>query len=187
MIFPFVMSAAASNQDATGAAAAAAPADSGQGAEGEGEARLLVSEFPPPPFYYTLGDKLEPPTIPKEALQRGTRRAAAAAEAARAEAERQRLAEMSGGADVTGALLGGAVPTTATTDEEDGVRLKAQRTIKSNGMDDPKPCLSVTRSWEPHARRLLRATPRTMKSTINWPVDSMNWKLSNRLTVHRCR
>ena len=74
-------------------------------AETPGEATLLVSEFPPPPFYYTEAATLKPPPIPKEALERGTRRAAAAAAAARAEAERQRLADQTG--DVLGGVLAG--------------------------------------------------------------------------------
>lgn len=74
-------------------------------AETPGEATLLVSEFPPPPFYYTEAATLKPPPIPKEALERGTRKAAAAAAAARAEAERQRLADMTG--DVLGGVLAG--------------------------------------------------------------------------------
>lgn len=34
-------------------------------AEAPGEATLLVSEFPPPPFYYTEAANLTPPEIPK--------------------------------------------------------------------------------------------------------------------------
>ena len=79
---------------------------SGTGGEGngEGEAMLLVSEFPPPPFYFTEAAKLTPPAIPKEALERGTRRAAAAAARAREAAERLRLADESTNTD---AILGG--------------------------------------------------------------------------------
>lgn len=86
----------------------------GGGGEGEtpGEATLLVSEFPPPPFYYTMADKLTPPEIPKDALERGTRRAQAAAAKARAEAERLRLADASANTD---AILGGV-----TAEEEEG-------------------------------------------------------------------
>jgi mediator of RNA polymerase II transcription subunit 7 len=69
-----------------------------------GEATLLVSEFPPPPFYYPLADQLEPPPIPTEAVKNGTERAARVLAEARAEAERQRL-----GADTTNAILGGTV------------------------------------------------------------------------------
>lgn len=79
---------------------------------GEGEAQLLVSEFPPPPFYYAEAANLEPPEIPKEALERGTRRAAAAAIRAREEAERLRLANESANTD---AILGGV-----RVDEEEG-------------------------------------------------------------------
>ncbi|KAL3904647.1 MAG: hypothetical protein SGARI_004834, partial [Bacillariaceae sp.] len=106
----------------TGAPAQEQSATNGGGEGGEaapGEATLLVSEFPPPPFYYTEAANLKPPTIPKEALERGTRKAAAAAARAREEAERLRLAEADGGADQTGALLGG-VPVSATVEEEEG-------------------------------------------------------------------
>lgn len=83
----------------------APPADAapdGPEAEGDGQPQLLVSEFPPPPYYYGLAaeGKLKPPPIPNEALARGTRKAAAAGAKARAEAERLRLND-------TGAILGG--------------------------------------------------------------------------------
>jgi hypothetical protein len=81
---------------------------------GEGEAQLLVSEFPPPPFYYTIAANLSPPEIPKEALERGTNRAAAAAAQAREAAERLRLADESANTD---AILGGV---RADVQEEEG-------------------------------------------------------------------
>lgn len=71
-----------------------------------GEATLLVSEFPPPPFYYTHAE-WKPPPIPVEALTRGTRRAAAAAARARAAEHSRRLAETMGEHDKTDAILGG--------------------------------------------------------------------------------
>ena len=42
-------------------------ADAAAAGDGEapGEATLLVSEFPPPPFYYTEAANLTPPEIPK--------------------------------------------------------------------------------------------------------------------------
>jgi hypothetical protein len=89
------------------------PAEGGDG-DAPGDAQLLVSEFPPPPFYYTEAENLSPPEIPLEALELGTRRAAAAAARSRAEAERLRLADEG---DKTDAILGGA-PTAA--DEEEG-------------------------------------------------------------------
>ena len=91
---------------------AAAP---GEG-EADGQPTLLVSEFPPPPFYYAQAatGNLKPPEIPTEALGRGTRKAAAAGARARAEAERLRLA--GDGADKTGAILGGV----AAEEEEEG-------------------------------------------------------------------
>lgn len=79
-----------------------------------GEATMLVSEFPPPPFYYLEAARLTPPEIPIEALERGTRRAAAAAARARAEAERLRLADDSANTD---AILGGV---RADAEEEEG-------------------------------------------------------------------
>lgn len=88
-----------------------------EGGEGEnpGEATLLVSEFPPPPFYYQAAAHLTPPEIPQEALARGTKRAAAAAARARAESERLRLGEDD--PDKTDAILGGPVP---AVEEEEG-------------------------------------------------------------------
>ncbi len=88
-------------------------AAAGEG-NGEGEAQLLVSEFPPPPFYYTEVANLRPPDIPKDALERGTRRAAAAAARAREAAERLRLADDSTNTD---AILGGV---RADEKEEEG-------------------------------------------------------------------
>jgi hypothetical protein len=84
----------------------------------EGEATLLVSEFPPPPFYYRQAASLTPPLIPHEALARGTQRAAAVAEKARAEAERLRgLASAEGGETIN---LGGEAPV-ETSDDGDVV------------------------------------------------------------------
>lgn len=100
---------------------AASPANDPTGTKGDdappGEATLLVSEFPPPPFYYAEAANLQPPEIPMEALERGTRKSAANAARARAEAERQRLAE---DGDQTGALLGG-VPAGEEEEEEGDV------------------------------------------------------------------
>lgn len=89
-----------------------AAVDAGADGETPGEATLLVTEFPPPPFYYIDAAHLTPPEIPKDALERGTRRAAAAAARAREEAERLRLADDSN----TDAILGGV----RDTEEEEG-------------------------------------------------------------------
>jgi hypothetical protein len=89
--------------------------DPGEG-DAPGEASLLVSEFPPPPYYYRLAKTLTPPTIPHEALERGTKRAAAAASRARAESERLRLGDE---ADKTDAILGG-VSAVEPYEEEEG-------------------------------------------------------------------
>jgi hypothetical protein len=89
-------------------------------AEAEGEAQILVSEFPPPPFYYAnvkAINNLTPPAIPKDALQLGTKRAAEAAARARAESERLRLAGDDAAADKTNSILGGA---TAIDEEDSG-------------------------------------------------------------------
>ena len=94
--------------------ASGAAADAGPDGETPGEATLLVSEFPPPPFYYTEAAHLKPPEIPTEALERGTRRAAAAAVRAREETERLRLADESANTD---AILGGV---RADANEEEG-------------------------------------------------------------------
>lgn len=83
----------------------------------EGQATLLVSEFPPVPYYYRLAaeGKLEPPEIPYEALALGTKRAAAQAARAQAESERLRMGE---DGDKTDAILGG-VPAPTDGDEDD--------------------------------------------------------------------
>lgn len=90
-------------------------AGAAEGTEGDapGEAQLLVSEFPPPPFFYKQATSLTPPPVPTEALARGTKRAADAAAKARAESERMRL-----GVDTpnTDAIFGGET----TEVEEEG-------------------------------------------------------------------
>jgi hypothetical protein len=82
-------------------------ADNGGEGDVPGEAQLLVSEFPPPPYYYHQASSLKPPTIPIEALKRGTHRAAVAAAKARAESTRLRL--LDGREDIpdSDAILGG--------------------------------------------------------------------------------
>lgn len=105
---------------------------------------MLVSEFPPPPFYYRAaaaaalaassaasavdtpgggggvaeGFVLQPPEIPVEALQRGTRRAAVAAAKARAESERLRLGD-DDNSKTTDAILGGTVHMSITEQPEE--------------------------------------------------------------------
>lgn len=71
-----------------------------------GEAALLVSEFPPPPFYYRQASQLTPPEIPTASLERASERAAAAAAKAKAESERLRL-QLEDDDDKTNAILGG--------------------------------------------------------------------------------
>ena len=84
---------------------------------------MLVSEFPPPPFYYRQSHLLSAPTIPHEALERGTKRAAAAAAKAHAESERLRLGESQdailAGTPTTDA--GGAAMTSNAGDEDNSV------------------------------------------------------------------
>jgi hypothetical protein len=92
----------------SGAAKAEAPAGGGGGEGDLPEAKLLVSEFPPPPFYYMEAANLTPPPIPKEALERANRIAAAKGAAARAESERLRLSGDEH-ADKTDAILGGVM------------------------------------------------------------------------------
>lgn len=82
-----------------------------------GEAQLLVSEFPPPPFYYNRAPSLTPPEIPTEALERASNRAAALAAKAKEEAERQRLQLPQNEEDATKAVLGGV---TGEEEAEDG-------------------------------------------------------------------
>ncbi|OEU15342.1 hypothetical protein FRACYDRAFT_240025 [Fragilariopsis cylindrus CCMP1102] len=93
--------------------------DASSGAvEGEtpGEATLLVSEFPPPPFYYTEASTLKPPEIPMEALKRGTRKAHAANAKLRG-CDWRRMKENQT-ADVLGGVLAGN--TTSELEEEEG-------------------------------------------------------------------
>lgn len=86
-------------------------------ADTPGEAALLVSEFPPPPFYYRQAAQLEPPEIPTEALEHASQRAAAAAAKAKAESERLRLQLEEDADDKTNAILGGVKD---QDEEEDG-------------------------------------------------------------------
>ena len=99
-----------------------------------GEAKLLVSEFPPPPYYFRLagiqgiggGALLQPPPIPTDAITRGTNRAVAIAARAREAERQQRLhAESQRGDgpqsiedDKTDSILGGVVKN-ANIDEND--------------------------------------------------------------------
>jgi hypothetical protein len=62
----------------------------------------LVSEFPPPPNYFTQASSLTPPPIPKEALVRSTKKAVAQRRAREIEAK----SKFGGDAGI----LGGAVP-----------------------------------------------------------------------------
>jgi mediator of RNA polymerase II transcription subunit 7 len=116
----FTMSNTAATAPNSDPASASEPAGDAAAAAAPGEATLLVSEFPPPPFYYPSSASLRPPPIPKEALQRGTRKAAAAAAKARAEAERQRLTTTTGESmmDPTGQVLGGVAAGTEDEEEE---------------------------------------------------------------------
>jgi hypothetical protein len=115
--------------------------DTAQGGEGDapGEATLLVSEFPPPPFYYTEAANLTPPEIPVEALERGTRRAAAAAARAQAETERLRLADE---ADKSDAILGG-VPTAAEIEEDGDVVAVFGEIVEVRGLFFASSCMVV--------------------------------------------
>jgi hypothetical protein len=101
-------------------AAPDAPTTANEG-DAPGEATLLVSEFPPPPFYYAQAATLTPPEIPKDALARGTKQAAAAAARARAESERLRLSHAGGGddADKTDAILGGVRTDGGESEDDD--------------------------------------------------------------------
>lgn len=89
-------------------------------AETAGEAALLVSEFPPPPFYYRQAAHLTPPEIPTEALERASIKAAAAAAKAKAESERLRL-QLEDEDDKTNAILGGVTQQDDEDDEGDVV------------------------------------------------------------------
>ena len=98
------------------------PPPPGEGG-GAGEATLLVSEFPPPPFYYRQAQILTAPPIPHDALERGTKRAAAAAAKARAESERMRLGGESQDAILAGtadAGAGGAALAPGGAEDEEG-------------------------------------------------------------------
>jgi hypothetical protein len=81
--------------------------ETGVGEAQPAEAALLVSEFPPPPYYYGRSN-LTPPAIPTEALERASKRAAASAAKAKAEAERLRL-QLEDEDDKTNAILGGVI------------------------------------------------------------------------------
>lgn len=61
------------------------------GATEDGE---LVTEFPPPPFYYTQVSSLTPPPIPHEAIQRASLKALEQLKKKKEEAEKTRLASV---------------------------------------------------------------------------------------------
>lgn len=77
----------------------------------QGEAEVLVSEFPPPPYYFPLASRglLEPPAIPVEALKYASRKAAAMA------AEAERIAEAERFASHTQAASGDHQPLPSST------------------------------------------------------------------------
>lgn len=114
-----------------------------------GEAALLVSEFPPPPFYYRQAAQLSPPEIPTESLERASQRAAAAAAKAKAESERLRLQLEDDEADKTEAILGGV---TDQDEEEEGdvvavfgeiVEVREMRvSFESSACEFAQPCFS---------------------------------------------
>ena len=73
---------------------------SGNDAVEDGE---LVTEFPPPPYYYPLAPFLTPPVVPHEALQRASMKALDEMKKKQEEAERNRLAV---GGDAEGEEIG---------------------------------------------------------------------------------
>mmetsp|Transcript_18793 Transcript_18793/g.26462 ORF Transcript_18793/g.26462 Transcript_18793/m.26462 type:complete len:186 (+) Transcript_18793:28-585(+) len=69
---------------------------------------LLVSEFPPPPFYYRNVADLVPPKIPTDALVRAAKKAEGMAAMAREEAERNRMqAAMEGSGETSTSVISG--------------------------------------------------------------------------------
>jgi hypothetical protein len=94
--------------------ASSGASETGVGEAQPGEAALLVSEFPPPPYYYGRSN-LTPPLIPTEALERASKRASASAAKSKAEAERLQL-QLEDEDDKTNAILGGVTD----QDEEEG-------------------------------------------------------------------
>ena len=87
-----------------------------------GEASLLVSEFPPPPFYYKFfgraGFKLEPPAIPQEKLTYATEQAT---KLARQQAEKEDKIRQGLVEDAQAFLMGGDAPPDVDDDKVVGV------------------------------------------------------------------
>jgi hypothetical protein len=110
--------------------------------ENPGQATLLVSEFPPPPFFYQLAKHLEPPPIPYEALVRGTKRAAAFAAKAQTESERLRLGEDD--PDKTDAILGGSVPAADEKEEGDVIAVFGEIVEDPIVVEPLEPCENPT-------------------------------------------
>ena len=109
-----------------------------------GQATLLVSEFPPPPFYYQLAKHLEAPPIPQDALGLGTKRAAAFAAKARAESDRLRLGEDD--PNQTDAILGGSVPASDGMEEQGEVIAVFGEIVEDPLLVEPlEPCEDPTR------------------------------------------
>ena len=139
----------------------------------EGQAMALVSEFPPLPFYYRLAaeGKLEPPTIPHDALERGTTRAAAQAARARAESERLRLGEQ----DTTDAILGG-VPAPEDDDNGDVVAVFGEI------VEDPMLIEPLDRCEDPKSVRdeVKRLNEEVVKGFINLVSDLVHNPMENK-------
>ena len=92
-----------------------------------GEAQLLVSEFPPPPYYFRFAGVLRPPPIPVDAITRGTNRAVAIAARAREAERQQRLTELRRGDDSqsndddkTDSILGGVIKAGNVDENDEG-------------------------------------------------------------------
>jgi len=157
---------------ASSGAASASDAPAAGESDAPGEASLLVSEFPPPPYYFRQAKNLTPPPIPHEALERGTAQAAAAAARARAESERLRLGDEA--ADKTDAILGGV---SAVEDEQDGAVVAVFGEI----VEDPFLVEPLDRCQDPAVvkdrvkelnQEILQGFVKLVQDLVNRPMDN---------------
>lgn len=88
-----------------------------------GEAEILVSEFPPPPSYFSLAVNglLEPPSIPVEALKNAAKKASALV----AEAERAAEAERFASLGIASQSLAPASHQSSLSDTNDAAKLSS--------------------------------------------------------------
>ncbi|KAL7569276.1 hypothetical protein ACA910_016826 [Epithemia clementina (nom. ined.)] len=157
------------------------PPPPGEAGPGAGEATLLVSEFPPPPFYYRLTPSLTQPSIPRDALERGTRRAAAVAAKARAESERLRLEGESQDAILAGTAATAADAAASANDGDDDGSVVA---VFGEIVEDPVLFQPLDRCEDPRVVRdeVKRLNNEAVKGFVELVKDLVHRPMENKKT-----